>query len=103
MADTFAGQDDVVKALLEPEITRELEKYKQCGEKIKIRYKKKVIIKFTLIGLACLILLWPFFWITIPLYIAHVCKLDDVEVIYRAAKEMPNYTIEQIVAQEIIR
>lgn len=96
-------QDDIIKSLLADEITRELAKYKQSGDEIKIRYKKKIIKKFTIIGLVCLVLLWPVFWITIPVYIYKVRNLDDVEVIYRAAKEMPDYTIEQIVAREIIR
>ena len=102
MADTFPGQDDIVKSLLEGEIKRELEKYKQSGGKIEILYRKKVIKRFTIIGLVCLILLLPLFWITIPVYILKVRNLDDVDVIYRAAKEMPDCTIEQIVAREVV-
>ena len=108
MANTFAGEEAVVKSLLEPEISREFERYRMYGYPIKLKCKTRMrwgrvaACMLWLLGLG-LLQFWVFYLFVIPIYIYRIVAITDVEAILYVAKKIPNFTIEQIVAREIKR
>lgn len=92
------------KEILTPLIIKELEKYEENGQKIKLKstLEKRMTYSITCVTIALLGFIMPLCFVAVPIYFILMKKTkDNVNAIFLLARKNPDKSIKQIIEEEV--